>query len=505
MDEQNDKLNPRSPNFDKEAWKSEARRRGLREALKETAARILMADSQEQEQETLIALHDGFSKLAEFSETVQKCASFAGEFQRIGTQAVQNIIALAEYMQKHGDAIKAALDEMERLQPFLEEEFEKPEYKNLTIDDLLETTTDENGKTITLWEKGLEAARKNMQQLEISLPLMQSTGTPEYYTSPNTALANVLSGNDGNGEPFTAGEFDLPVANKGKKNETTVYTLATLENMEGITIEGKAWSEYDRAVHDAACSIYLDRSSHGLPPIATSDMIYRQMTGKTDGEFVSPQASEAVTKSIEKQRKNTHINADLTAEMLHRKIMVDGKPVEQAGLDDFILASRKIYVQAGGEKVEAYIFKEPILLTHARMTGQLITVKTAMLDIKKMQDGQVTAISLPNTESRIAIKSYLLRRVKQAEHDLREYVKKHYYYEKKVNSGKPATEPKKPNSNIILFDTLFECTGITSKDGKTDARKFVFQVLDYWQARNDIKGYEKRKKGRSVDAVIIDM
>ena len=69
---------------------------------------------------------------------------------------------------------------------------------------------------------------------------------------------------------------------------------------------------------------------------------------------------------------------------------------------------------------------------------------------------------------------------------------------------------KKPKqSNIILFDTLFEKTGIPQNGNSFRYKDYVYDVLDFWTAEKFIKGYTKRKKqgkGRtSIDAIIIHL
>lgn len=488
---------------------------GLQEKLEgakkaaEAAAKVTAAMAMSRTQLNEVMENSGFNdtisrvnKLLSFiaMSNPEQDARVKSMLERIFEALCANVDRIPEWLDDY--------EEMEALEPFLKEELEKPEYQGMTVWELINESTDDDGQLIpgSPAAKALEAARIAMNAQQI-LPKLQSAGTVKYFSSPNTPLSNALSG-DSKGELIGAGAVDLPVMAIGRKDETTIYAMATLENMEGVTITGKPWSDYDRAVHDAAFTIAQDRIKRGLPPLATSDMIYRQMTNKRAGEYVSPQQRGAVTKSIEKQRRNIRVSVDASEEMKRRKIEVNGTKVTKFVQEDFILPARKMDIQAGGEAVTAYLFGNMILGEYAQLTGQITTIKTELLDIKEVdQGGKIKDVSLPNTESRIAIKGYLLRRIKQAEHDYREYEGRRRKYEKDKAAGKNPKRPAKPNSNIILFETLFNSVEIKAKgSSRTNAQRYIEQVLDYWKAAGMIGGYKlrKREKGKGNDAVIIE-
>lgn len=403
--------------------------------------------------------------------------------------------------------------EFEQLEPYIIEELKNPEYGGRTLEDLSGAIgVDENGNPTEeghLWDQAIAAARL-AKTIADSLPQLQSTGTPKYYSSPNTTLANALLGNTEKGELIGAGAVDLPVLSVGKDKEVTIYVDATIENTEGITLTGNPYTEYDRAVHDTVVSIYEDRLKTGDPAVFTSDMVYRTMTHKTNAEYVSPQQRAAVTKSINKMATNIRVHADYTAEMKRRGIKANGKPVDSFVIKDFLLPAKEVNISAGGKQVTAYLLRdEPILLTHAKHNGQLITVNGKLLDIQEIDaNGNLTGVSLTNNDSRISIKSYLLRRVEVMRNDEKRAADALRKYE--ARRKKDPTMPLKKihdfrnQSRVILFSSLFESTGITNKNTQTNSRAYIEQVLRYWQAIRSIKGYKKRKKGKSFDAIIIE-
>lgn len=403
--------------------------------------------------------------------------------------------------------------EFEQLEPYIIEELKNPEYGGRTLEDLSGAIgVDENGNPTEeghLWDQAIAAARL-AKTIADSLPQLQSTGTPKYYSSPNTTLANALLGNTEKGELIGAGAVDLPVLSVGKDKEVTIYVDATIENTEGIKLTGNPYTEYDRAVHDTVVSIYEDRLKTGDPAVFTSDMVYRTMTHKTNAEYVSPQQRAAVTKSINKMATNIRVHADYTAEMKRRGIKANGKPVDSFVIKDFLLPAKEVNISAGGKQVTAYLLRdEPILLTHAKHNGQLITVNGKLLDIQEIDaNGNLTGVSLTNNDSRISIKSYLLRRVEVMRNDEKRAADALRKYE--ARRKKDPTMPLKKihdfrnQSRVILFSSLFESTGITNKNTQTNSRAYIEQVLRYWQAIRSIKGYKKRKKGKSFDAIIIE-
>lgn len=439
--------------------------------------------------------------------------------EKMETQEFQNVLRLIRRISRLQTVRKVYQLMMDAgspaIQEALEKELKKPQYKGKTLVQLFEDALDYGpiSDKLQLFEQAVTEAQK-AARIDL-LPTLESDGIPKYYVSPNTALSNALEAIDGKGELIGAGPVDIPVLNVGSKNEVTVYALATLENMENLTYSGKPFSEYDRTVLDAVVSLYADRTEKNMPAAATADIIYRIMTHKTESEYVSPAQQKKVEASIDKMRYNIRVKADATAELKARGIDTtpDGKKITSYTIDNFILSADKHTVTAGGKKIAAYIFHEPILYNYARLTGQLFTVPGKMLDIKQVdKTGRVLTTSLPNTDNRIAVKSYILRRVQIMKHDEQKAADA---YRKYMNRRKKASElPIKNISDFrkqqrtILFSTIFRAADIKT-NSQTEMRKYVFDVLDFWAAMSDkkhgIKGYKKRKKGKTADAVIIDV
>lgn len=303
------------------------------------------------------------------------------------------------------------------------------------------------------------------------IPLLQSR-PPRSHTMPINRLANELQH-----DIINSGQIDLIVANRGKKSEITSYVLATYDQPDGITMTGRPYTEYDRQVQDAVSSLWeYGDESH----IVTPDMVFRAMTHRTHSECPSPKQIKTVTESLEKMRR-IHITVDATEELRKR-----GLENVQCRFDDYLLSLRAVEVRTGERTVKAYLINtEPVLLTYAKLTRQLATVPGELLDVKEVDAaGNITAVSIANNDSRIAVRGYLLRRIAVMRHDRR---------------------GKTKQSNIIRFDSVFQETGISKDSNAANVKRYIIQVLDFYKASGYISGYQTRKKGTGIDAVCIEL
>lgn len=348
------------------------------------------------------------------------------------------------------------------------------------------------------WILSDEPAPQKIEAIEELIPQLKSISLKK-HTMPNNKLTNEMQRGiigDGPQELIVSSR-----ATRGKPAEITAYTIVTYEGEDGLVKSTKSLTEYDRQVGDTLASLWL----YGDPNhIITPEIVYRNLTQRTQSETPSPQQIGAVTRSIEKMRR-VHVYVDATEEMKRRGIISDG---QQVIFDDFIISLRAMTVRSSGRTLKAYKMQsEPVLLSYSKMTKQLITTSADLLDIKRVdKHGNITTASIPNTENRIAVKGYLLRRIEVIRNDIAKTAEK----QRKENArakraGETPKKIKQEQEPTILFDTLFAETGITKKDAQTDTRKYVFEVLDFYKAKGRIKAYKKRTKGRAVTAVTIEI
>ena len=201
------------------------------------------------------------------------------------------------------------------------------------------------------------------------------------------------------------------------------------------------------------------------------------MVHATATETPSPQQIGAVTRSLDKMRF-VRVQIDCSEELKRRKINLNGAQITNGKIDTYLLSLKKLEVLAGGQKVIAYkIIDTPILYDYSRLTGQVLTVPATLLDIRDKN-----GIKVANTERRIAIKGYLMRRIS-------------------IMKGKTSNK----QSHHIIYDTIFSevCEESVSRKDKQAIREYIDLVLQSWVNQHFIKGYKTITTGRKYTGVEI--
>lgn len=303
---------------------------------------------------------------------------------------------------------------------------------------------------------------------------------PAKYVMPNNKLANVM------GKEIIDGiERILNVSRNGAKKRIETSCILTYEgdNVELVGRNHLPFSEYDRNVYDAITSIYVfGDESHNFTP----SMVFRAMTGMQESEKITDEQEAAVVNSIEKMRF-VRVRVNCTAELQARNITLNSQQINNGEIDTYLLPAKACTLEAGGQQVKGYhLMDVPILYEYASAVNQVLSVPTHILDIKEINDNCSIGARLPNTESRIVIKGYLLRRIEGMK-------------------GK-----NNLNSRIIaLFDYQKDnetTKGLYSIAGKSDAsrtemqriRKDVEKMLIFWKTIDYIKDYKPQIKQKKI-------
>ena len=297
------------------------------------------------------------------------------------------------------------------------------------------------------------------EQVRAALPQLASI-IPQKHLIPNNKLANSLTK-----DIIGAGLIELDVGRK--KDDILTRCILIYEGDNVKLTSRRSFTEYDRQVADAVTSLYeYGDKSH----IITAATVYRAMVHATETETPSPQQIEAVTQSLDKLRF-VRVQIDCTEELMRRNIDLNGSQITAGKIDTYLLTLDKMEVIAGGQKVVAYkVIKTPILYEYSRLTGQVITVPAALLDIRDK-----TGAKIPNTERRIAIKGYLMRRIS-------------------IMKG----QNSKNQSCHILYDSLYNevCSTEPTQKEKRLIRDYIPCVLEYWKSEKFIKDYEELTHGK---------
>lgn len=306
-----------------------------------------------------------------------------------------------------------------------------------------------------------------------------SSVLPEKYVMPNNKLANTLTRGI-----INVGEITLEESRRGAKKLIETTCILTYEG-DNVHLSGRQpFTEYDRNVYNAVSSLYVyGDQSH----VVTPAMVYRAMTGLTDSEKPTAGQLAAVTRSLDKMRF-IRARIDCTAELQARRVTMNSQQINGGEIDTYLLTADAIKVKAGGQTVKAYrIIKTPILYEYAAAVKQVLTLPASMLDVKELDSsGAITTRSLSNTESRILIKGYLIRRIEgmKGNNGLNNPVIALYDYQKGGNTHQ----------------------GLYSIAGKSDAdrkemqriREDAEKMLAYWRATGYIKSFETQTERKKI-------
>ena len=309
-----------------------------------------------------------------------------------------------------------------------------------------------------------------------SIPQTLKSKFPEKMVIPNNKLANTITTEQ---SLFDAAGSAIIVSGERSEKQITTTCVLVYEG-DNVKLSGRQpFTEYDRNVYNAVASLYVyGDSSHVFTPA----MIYRAMTGAKEFDHPSPGQLAAITRSLDKMRF-IRARIDCTAELKSRRIRLDSKQINGGEIDTYLLTAEAVKVKAGPHTITAYrIIKAPILYEYAAAVKQVLNIPASRLDIKELDSaGNITERSLANTESRILVKGYLIRRIEgmKGDNSLENSIISLYDYEKggKQRQGLYSIAGK-PNATRIEMQRI-----------RDDAEK----MLSYWKATGYISDFEAVK------------
>lgn len=310
------------------------------------------------------------------------------------------------------------------------------------------------------------------ETVRATLPRLIGTTAKNYYM-PNNKLAKSMTK-----DVIDNGTLTLVVSGKKAKKEIVTRCLLSYEG-DKVKLQGqRPFTEFKRTLYNGIVSLFVDGDeSH----IMTPAMIYRAANGITDGTDPSAGMKAAITRAVNEMR---YIAAeiDFTDEAKMYRSDVDNCYVR-----DTILDVRELSVSISGKPYTAFYVKQtPLLYEYAQVSKQIASLPPHLLDIRqvpknkagKIETGKAPGGRISNNDRRMAVKSYLLRRIYDMQHD-------------------PTL------SRNIIFDTMND--EIATESDKTftakeqrNIREYIPQVLDYWTHQNFIKGYEPVKGGNKI-------
>lgn len=390
--------------------------------------------------------------------------------------------ALQQYYLDNLDAVKlleeSAPSWVKETAIFLhQEQSGNPIFEGVSLMDFLQAAFDINNKwTIKdgpykeyveqerrVWERSSPAPRE--------LPSLKAI-IPSEHIMPSSKLANSVTDED-----LWKDTLNLIVSPKKSKKEILIHCSLSYEGDNLKISSRRPFTEYDRQVCDAVTSIFeYGDSSH----IITPPMVYRAMVNATETETPSQQAIDAVTNSLDKMRF-IRVVVDCSEELKSRGLSLNGDQITKGIIDTYLLSMEKVTVVAGGQEVTGYhILRTPILYAYSKILNQVSTVPAMLLDVKD-EKGK----TIRNTEKRIAIKGYLLRRI----------------------SAMKGSKGQTLSNHITYSSVNAAVSGIdTTPPDKVEARRrrdYINDVLSFWTREGWIKGHTITKKGKEYTGVEI--
>lgn len=310
------------------------------------------------------------------------------------------------------------------------------------------------------------------ETVRATLPRLIGTTAKNYYM-PNNKLAKSMTK-----DVIDNGTLTLVVSGKKAKKEIVTRCLLSYEG-DKVKLQGqRPFTEFKRTLYNGIVSLFVDGDeSH----IMTPAMIYRAANGITDGTDPSAGMKAAITRAVNEMR---YIAAEIDFTDEAKMYRSD---VNNCYVRDTILDVRELSVSISGKPYTAFYVKQPPLLyEYAQVSKQIASLPPHLLDIRqvpknkagKIETGKAPGGRISNNDRRMAVKSYLLRRIYDMQHD-------------------PTL------SRNIIFDTMND--EIATESDKTftakeqrNIREYIPQVLDYWTHQNFIKGYEPVKGGNKI-------
>jgi len=371
---------------------------------------------------------------------------------------------------------KRCIDFETRLQPYLQEELQKPEYEGRTIEDLREEwLTDHN--PACLYRRATNAADKTAWEnsetykrlAEAHTADNQQSSRPKNQLMAVDKLTAVMFADWLDMEREERGQLSMfPVKMEADNYPTELTLYFDVRYPEELPEKEKKLTPLDRRIY---------QSMYNLQQL-NRDMTYTQIFRNAGlGETPNTRQVEQVRKSIDKMRRTTTTWDNRIEATAYNKdgtyIQYDGYlcPVE-------VITERKCF---NGKPVEMYVrtLRPLPLMEFAKERRQVALVPNYVIALP----AKVNA-----TDINIALIDYTAKRIVRAKNEDKE---------------KPAA--KRKGSVKIIYSTLYKGIGATTRQKQRTALKNLFVYLDELKAKGFIDAYrEEKTKSTGAVGVLIE-
>ena len=158
----------------------------------------------------------------------------------------------------------------------------------------------------------------------------------------------------------------------GRKSKNEILSFVRLDYSDNaIQISGKKeLTQYDREVHDALATLYVDGGNEYITP----QMIYKAMTGNPEAKL-APKQQEAISNSLNKlMYSRLTINAS--------KELCKAYGCDKFTYESTVIQAEKATAKVNGVIVEVYhLLREPVLYTYASLKNQICRLDIKLLSL----------------------------------------------------------------------------------------------------------------------------
>lgn len=249
----------------------------------------------------------------------------------------------------------------------------------------------------------------------------------------NNEVWNYLAGADPNGQIKTR-------LRTGRTDAYLVFFSINFDDLDPALKISKKLTAFDKLVYVATAALF-----HAGSDVLSVTQIYREMG---NSNRPAPNQIQKIWDSLTKMR-----SAVITVD--NQKEVEAGSKYESFSYDGQLLPFERISAYINGTLTDAaiHLFREPPLVQFARERKQVTTIP------RKLLESQVS-----KTEASLQIQDYLLERI-----------------------GRMKRDPKAPRK--ILFSTIYENCGITTRNQRSRAPEKVKLFLEHYTKCDWIKGY----------------
>lgn len=367
---------------------------------------------------------------------------------------------LLEGTKKVVEATKRFSDEYEDILKYVDtSDWEKAaditfeEMEEMTIADVMERIRERHG----IITPDSEWAINKYVKSEHPAIIIPQTNQPKNFIMAKDKVTNKLF--EGG---LMIGDENVLIATEGRKSKKELTAVVSIDFGELPNVQmSKSITGYDREVHDAIVSLYVDGENEYVTPL----MIYRTMTGNPKAK-ITPKIEEEISDSVTKC-SITRIYIDSTEE-------AEAYGMEKVRYEGNLLYTKKIVGTHKGQTSEwIQIIEKPVLYDYANDKGQVARVNIALLN---------TPIS-KNKET-INLQGYLLRRIS-------------------------SMQGSKLSKNIV-YETIYKHLEITASSNsallnkQAKIRDKAKEILTYWKEQQFIKNFKENKKGKTIVSLSIE-